>query len=92
MAVGARVAAILLLVTWAAAPATAQDGRVFQGSERWRRPGTAPATESELLFDDRSAGGFQSRSFYFTAYLEGGVHLEISVFRWEYGPFGGWVV
>jgi hypothetical protein len=90
MPVRAPVAALLCLTFSLAVSAGAEERRIFEGSLAWEHPERAHVTEQELLFNDRASGGFQSRSYYFTGSLEGGEHLEISVFQWEYGLFGGW--
>jgi len=86
----ALTAAILCLALRAGGEASAQEPRIFEGPGAWKHPESRKPTEQELLFNDRNAGGFQSRSFYFTAYLDDEVHVEISLFRWGYGLLGGW--
>ena len=86
----ALTAAILCLALRAGGEASAQEPRIFEGPGAWKHPESRQPTEQELLFNDRNAGGFQSRSFYFTAYLDDEVHVEISLFRWGYGLLGGW--
>ncbi|MBN1838092.1 MAG: hypothetical protein JW820_19700 [Spirochaetales bacterium] len=73
-----------------APPASPEEPRLFEGAAAWEHPEDWHPAERDLLFNDRRAGGFQSRSFHFTGYLNDGIHLEISLFRWEYGLFGGW--
>ena len=86
----AWAAVVFGLLLGCAVAAPCQEPRIFVGPGAWEHPSSSRTTERDLLFNDRFPRGFQSRSFYFTAYLDDGLHLEISVFHWEYGLLGGW--
>jgi hypothetical protein len=81
---------LLLLIALLASPsAQAQELRIYEDDWAWDHPEQSPADDTPIR-DTEEGGGFRNLTYYYMARLNEEMAFSCILFRWTFGPFGGW--
>ncbi len=84
-----RMFRLLLLCCLASLPARAQQVQFFDNPDAWDHPERALA-DSAPIQDSEGGSGFRNLTYFYTGRLNDGMAFTCILFRWLFGPFGGW--
>jgi hypothetical protein len=80
---------MLPLVLLACLAAQAQGARLFEDDWAWDHPDQSPAGLAPIR-DTAEGGGFRNLTYYYMARLNEEMAFTCILYRWTFGPFGGW--